>query len=179
MVAVGDRIHSQDLIGRRGTPQSNRECRLRIGRRWRLLLQLNSAGETEAGRHHSHQLGRAQARATVDEMLWGLTLRDLEDKGNPFCKLTVKETVEGEQATAAWFGRRLAMVRVASGGAAALRSSSTTSPCFPQSPPSINCFWHWWFELERQLSPCAKVWGLRTEIRRVWAGIYRASWSYS
>jgi hypothetical protein len=65
-----------------------------------------------------------------------LTLRDLEDKGNPFCKLTVKETVEGEQATAAWFGRRLATVRVASGGALALRNNSTASPYSPHAPPS-------------------------------------------
>jgi hypothetical protein len=55
-------------------------------------------------------------------------LRDLEDKGNMFYKLTVKETIEGEQAMVARFGRRLATMRVASGGALALRSSSTTSP---------------------------------------------------
>jgi hypothetical protein len=69
-----------------------------------------------------------------------LILHDLEDKGNPFCKLMAKETVDGERAMAAWFGRHLAMVRVASGGAAALRSSSTTLPCSPQAPPSVNCF---------------------------------------
>jgi hypothetical protein len=62
------------------------------------------------GRHHGRQLGRAQARATEHKTRRGLTLRDLEDKGNPFCKLTTKETVEGERATVMWFGRCLVMV---------------------------------------------------------------------
>jgi hypothetical protein len=53
-------------------------------------------GETKVGGHHGRRIGRAQARATVHETRQGLTLRDLEDKGNQFCKLTVKETVEGE-----------------------------------------------------------------------------------
>jgi hypothetical protein len=79
-------------------PRSNRDRRLEIGRRWCLLLRLNSTGETEVGGRHGCWVGWAQARATVHEMQWGLTLRDLEDKGNRFCKLTTKETVEGEWA---------------------------------------------------------------------------------
>jgi hypothetical protein len=64
-----------------------------------------------------------------------LTLRDLEDKGNLFCKPTTKETVEGERATVTRFVRRLVMVRTASGGALASRSSFTALPCSPQAPP--------------------------------------------
>jgi hypothetical protein len=61
-------------------------------------------------------------------------------QGDPFCKLTAKETVDGECVTAARFGQCFATVRAASGGALALRTSSTASPCNPQAPPWVNCF---------------------------------------
>jgi hypothetical protein len=80
---------------------------------------------------------------------------------------------------AVWFGRFLAMVRTASGGALALRSRSTASPCSPQAPPCVNCFGRRWIELMRWLSSCTRVWGLQDKIRWVRATIYRASWSYS
>jgi hypothetical protein len=179
MVTIGDQIHVQDLIGRRGTPRSNRDRRLEIGQRRRLLLQLYSAGETKAGGRHGHQLGRAQARATGHQTRWSLTLHDIEDEGNPFCKLTATETIEGERATMMRFSRRLVMVRMASSSAPASRSSSTASPCSPQAPHWVNCFGHRWIKLVRRLSSCAWVCGLRDKIRRVWATIYRASWSYS
>jgi hypothetical protein len=178
MVVVGDRIHDQNLIGWRGTHQSNRDCRLEIGRRRRLLPWLDSAGETEAGGHHGCRLGHAQAWATGHQTWWSLTLRDLEDKGNPFCKHTAKETVEGERVTTARFGWRLAMVRTPSGVAPASRNSSTALPCSPQAPPWVNCFGRWWIELVRRLSSCTRVCGPRDKIRWVRAAIYRASWSY-
>jgi hypothetical protein len=179
MVAVGDWIHDQDLIGWRGTPQSNHDRRLEIGwRRW-LLLWLNNASETKVGRRHGRRLGQAQARVMVHKTRWGLTLRDLEDKGNRFCKITAKETVEGEGAMTARFGRHLAMVRVASGGALTSRSSSTALPCSPQAPPWVNCFGHRWIVLVRWLSSCARVSGLRDKIWRVRAALYMVSWSYS
>jgi hypothetical protein len=178
-VVVDDRIHGQDLIGQRGTPRSNRDRRLRIGRWWWLLLQLNSAGKTEVGGCHGRQLGRAQAWATMHKTQWGLTLHDLEDKGNMFYKLMMKETIEGEKAMVAQFGRRLATMRVASDRALASRSSSTTSPWSAQAPPWVNCFGCRWIELVWRLSSCARVWGLREKIRRVRAALYRASWSYS
>jgi hypothetical protein len=137
------------------------------------------SAETEHGRRYGRQLRQAQAPAMVHEMQWGLTLRDIEDKGNLFCKLTAKETVEGERAIVARFSRCLAMVRTASGGAPALRSSATASPCSPKAPPWVNCFRHRWIELVQRLSSCASVWGLRVKIRWIWAAIYRASWSYS
>jgi hypothetical protein len=160
-------------------PQSNRDRRLRIGRwRW-LLLQLYNAGETEAGGRHGRRLGWAQARAMGHQTRWGLTLCDLEDKGHPFCKLTTKETVEGERAMASRFGRCLVIVRMASIGALASRSSSTASPCSPQAPPWVNCFRHRWIELVRRLSSCTRIWGLWDKIQWVQASIYMASWSYS
>jgi hypothetical protein len=148
MVVVGDRIHGQDLIGWRGTPWSNHDRWLRIGR-W--LLWFNSVGDTEVDRCHGCQLGQAQAQATLHGTWWGLTLHDVEDKGNPFCKLTLKETVEGERAMAERFSRCLAMARVASDNAL---------PCSSQAPPWVNCFAHWWIKVVRQLSSCARVWGL-------------------
>jgi hypothetical protein len=69
-----------------------------------------------------------------------LILYDLEDKVNSFCKLTMKEMVDGEQATAARFVWHLAIVREASGSALASRSSSTATPCSPQASPWFNCF---------------------------------------
>jgi hypothetical protein len=137
------------------------------------------SAKIELGRSHGRWLGRAQAPATVHEMRWGLTLHDLEDMGNPFCKLTTKEMVEGERATVARFGWCLVMVTTASGGAPALRSSSTASPCSPQAPHWVNCFKRRWIELVRRLSSCARVWGLRDKIRWIRAAIYRTSWSYS
>jgi hypothetical protein len=137
------------------------------------------SGETELGRCHGRCLGRAQAPAMVHETWWGLTLRDLEDKGNPFCKLTMRETIEGERATAARFGRRLAMVRTASGGALASRSSFTALPCSPQAPPWVNCLGCQWIELVWWLYLCARVWDLRDKFRWIRATIYRASYSYS
>jgi hypothetical protein len=68
MVTVGDGIHGQDLIGQRGTPRSNCDRWLKIGRWQRLLLQLYSMGETEEGRRHGRRLVRAQARATGHQM---------------------------------------------------------------------------------------------------------------
>jgi hypothetical protein len=41
---------------------------------------------------------RDQARYLGHEKRWGLTLHDLEVEGSSFCKLTVKETVDGERA---------------------------------------------------------------------------------
>jgi hypothetical protein len=160
-------------------PRSNRDRRPEIEWRRRILLWLNSVGETEVDGRHGRQLGWAKARVTGHETWWGLTLRDLEDKGNPFCKLMVKETVEGERATMARFGRCLAMMRAATGGALTLRSSSTASPCSPQAPPWVNWFGRRWIKLVRWLSSCARVWGLREKNWRVWAAFYRASWSYS
>jgi hypothetical protein len=118
---------------------------------------------TERPRRHGQQLGRAQAWATGHQTRWGLILHDLEEQGNPFCKLTVKETVNGEKAAVARFSRRLATMRAASGGAPTSRSSSTTSPCSPQAPPWVNCFRRWWIELERWLSLCSRVWACRTK----------------
>jgi hypothetical protein len=60
---------------------------------------------------------RAQARYLGHEKRWGLTLHNLEVEGRLFCKLTVKETVDGEPAKAARFSRPLVMVRAASGEA--------------------------------------------------------------
>jgi hypothetical protein len=177
MVVVSDRIHDQDLFRRRGTPRSNRDRRLEIGRRQRLHLRLYSVGETKAGGRHGPRLGRAQAQATEHQTWWGLTLHDLQDKGNPFCELTVKEKVEGERATVAQFGRRLSSVRMASGGAPASRSSSIASPCSPQAPPWVNCFGCRWIKLVQWLSSCARLWGLQDKIRWLQATIYRASWS--
>jgi hypothetical protein len=85
---------------------------------------------------------QAQARAVGHQTRRGLIVHDLEDKGNQFCKLTTKETVDGERATAAQFNRCLAMVRVASSGALASRRSSTALPFSPQPPPWVNCFGH-------------------------------------
>jgi hypothetical protein len=62
------------------------------------------SAKIELKRCHGWRLERAQAPATVHKTRWGLTLRDLEDKGIPFCKLTAKETVEGEQVMVARFG---------------------------------------------------------------------------
>jgi hypothetical protein len=91
----------------------------------------------------------------------------------------VKEMVEGEWSTAARFGRCLATVRTASGGAPTSRSSSTALPCSPQAPPWVNSFGHWWIELVWRLSLCARVWGLRDKIWWIQAAIYGASWSFS
>jgi hypothetical protein len=109
---------------------------------------------------------------------WGLALRYLEDKGGPFCKLTAKEMVQGEWTTTVWFGRCLTMVRTASGGAPALRSSTTASPCSRQAPPSVNCFGRRWIELVRWLSSCARVWALHNKIWWIGSAMYWASWSY-
>jgi hypothetical protein len=61
-------------------------------------------------------------------------------QGEPVLQTYGEGKIDGERAVVARFGQRLAMVRVASGCALALRSSSTTLPCSPQAPPWVNCF---------------------------------------
>jgi hypothetical protein len=55
------------------------------------------------GRCHGRQLEGAQARYVGHEKRWGLTLHNLEVEGSSFCKLTAKETVDGERATVTRF----------------------------------------------------------------------------
>jgi hypothetical protein len=79
---------------------------------------------------------RAQARYPGHEKRWGLTLHDLYVEGSSFCKLMVKGTVDGERATAAWFGRHLAMVRAASDEAPVPRLAPAAAVEARAPPPS-------------------------------------------
>jgi hypothetical protein len=78
------------------------------------------------------------ANELKQEKRWGLILHDLEVKGSSFCKLTVKETIDGERAMVTWFGRYLATVRVASGEALVLVTAPAVAALMGGPLPSNN-----------------------------------------
>jgi hypothetical protein len=88
-------------------------------------------------RLHGRRLEGAQAHYLGHEKRWGLTLHDLEVEGSSFCKLTVKETVDGERAMVMWFGRDLAMVRAASDEALIL-GLAPAAAVQAMDPPPMN-----------------------------------------
>jgi hypothetical protein len=92
-------------------------------------------GRTEPPGFHGRRLERAQARAMVHHLRWGFILRNIHDKRNSFCTLTVKETDEGERAMAAWFGRLLAVVTGSSDGPPVTRTGWTYSLHSHLAPP--------------------------------------------
>jgi hypothetical protein len=67
-----------------------------------------------------------------------LILHNLKVEGSSFCKLTVKETVDGERATVAWFGQYWAMVRAASDEASIPVTALVVAAAMGGRPPSNN-----------------------------------------
>jgi hypothetical protein len=65
-------------------------------------------------------------------------LRDLDDKTNPFCILTMTEAVGGRLETAAQFDRLLVVVSGSFDGPPATRTGSEDSSCSPSAPPCYN-----------------------------------------
>jgi hypothetical protein len=78
---------------------------------------------------------RAQARYLGHEKRCGLILHDLEVEGSSFCKLIVKETIDGEWETPTRFGQYMATVRVAFREAPVLVKAPTA---MGGPPPSNN-----------------------------------------
>jgi hypothetical protein len=84
-----------------------------------------SSGQSGAPGCHGCWLERAQAWATVHHLRQGFFLRDLCDKSNPICPLTMVETTEGKPTTRERLGRPSMVVGTTSGGALAPRTPPT------------------------------------------------------
>jgi hypothetical protein len=99
---------------------------------------------------------RAQTLVTGHGARQGFFLCYLEVERDSFCKLMVKETVAGGQATTAWFGQHLATVRAASDEALAPRFVPVMAVQVGAPPPSVNsvrgCFgkMNRWWQLARR-----------------------------
>jgi hypothetical protein len=122
---------------------------------------------------------RAQACALGHGARQSFYLRDLEELGVSFYSLSVKQTIHGGLAVAAWSSWSSTTVHNLDWAYLASRSSSKASPQSPQASPWFNCFGRWRIKLTWKLSSCARVWGLRDKIQQLRATVYRAFSSIS
>jgi hypothetical protein len=106
-------------------------------------------------------------------------LRDLEEQGVSFYSLSVKQTIHGGLAAAAWSSWSSTVVHDLDWASPDSRSSSKASQRSPQASPWFNCFRRQRIKLVWQLSSCARVWGMWDEIWWVRAMICRAFGSNS